>query len=436
MTGSDSTHLEDLTTRIRPRAASNLLLWLILGFVILFVAWAALVKIDRTVHAAGRVIPGARLQVISVLEGGVIDAILVKAGDAVRRGQVLVRLVPAQSEAELGSNVATVASLQAKIARLQAELLGREPRFAPPSNPSEADQIAVERALHQARIADLNSQTAVARAHAAAAQQAVGEAEAAHQSRVAARDSARQQVELLRPLVERGIEPRMTLMQLESQLAVATGDAAQAQGAIARFRASSAEAAAAISTARRIWLAQAATDLSTAQADLAARSQVTPALAERVRRSTIASPVDGKINRVLVSTVGSSIAPNQPIIEVVPGADTLTVEALVAPKDIASLRVGQKARINISAYESAIYGSMDGEVITISPDATVEERTGESHYIVRVRTYADTLRDHDGHKLTIGPGMTADVNLLGDKRSILAYLLTPLTRLRESAFTE
>ena len=83
-----------------------------------------------------------------------------------------------------------------------------------------------------------------------------------------------------------------------------------------------------------------------------------------------------------------------------------------------------------------IYGSMDGEVITISPDATVEERTGESHYTVRVRTYADTLRDRDGHKLAIGPGMTADVNLLGDKRSILAYLLTPLTRLQETAFRE
>lgn len=436
MASSADPHLDDLADRIRPRAASNLLLWLIFGFVVLFIAWAALVKIDRTVHAAGRVIPSARLQVISMLEGGVVDAILVKPGDAVRRGQVLVRLAPLQSEAELGTNVSTVASLQAKMTRLQAEILGREPHFAAPSNPSEAQQIAVELALHRARMADLTSQTAEARAHAAAARQAIGEAESAYRSRVAARESARQQVDLLRPLVERGIEPRITLVQLESQLAVATGDAAQAQGGIARYRASSAEAAAAVSAARQTWLSQTAAELSTAQAELAARSRSTPALADRVRRSTVTSPVDGNVNRVLVSTVGSSVAPNQPIVEVVPSADTLTVEALVSPKDIASVRVGQKARINISAYESSIYGSMSGQVVTISPDATVEERTGESHYIVRVRTDADTLRDANGRKLPIGPGMTADVNLLGDKRSILAYLLTPFTRLQENAFRE
>lgn len=428
--------LDDLADRIRPRAASNLLLWLICAFVVLFISWAALVKLDRTVHAAGRVVPSARLQTISVLEGGVVDAIMVKPGDPVKRGQVLVRLVPAQSQAELGSNESTVASLRAKIARLQAEVLGREPIFAPPTNASEAQQIEIERALHRARLSDLVSQTAEARAHAAAARQAIGEAESAYRSRVAARESARQQVDLLRPLVERGIEPRMTLVQLESQLAVATGDAAQAQGAISRFRASSAEAAAAVSTARQTWLSQAATDLSTAQAELASRSRTTPALEERVRRSTLTSPVDGKVNRVLVTTVGSSVAPNQPIVEVVPGTDTLTIEASVSPKDIASVRVGQKARINISAYESAIYGSMDGAVITISPDATVDERTGESHYTVRVRTFADTLRDRDGRKLVIGPGMTADVNLLGDKRSVLAYLLTPFTRLQENAFRE
>jgi adhesin transport system membrane fusion protein len=228
----------------------------------------------------------------------------------------------------------------------------------------------------------------------------------------------------------------MTLVQLESQLAVASSDAMQAQGGIARYRASSAEAAAAISAVRQTWFSQTATDLSTAQAELAARSRTTPALEDRVRRLTVTSPVDGNVNRVLVSTVGSSVAPNQPIVEVVPSADTLTVEALVSPKDIASVRVGQKARINISAYESAVYGSMDGEVVTISPDATVDERTGDSHYTVRVRTYADSLRDRSGRKLAIGSGMTADVNLLGDKRSILAYLLTPFTRLQENAFRE
>jgi adhesin transport system membrane fusion protein len=143
-----------------------------------------------------------------------------------------------------------------------------------------------------------------------------------------------------------------------------------------------------------------------------------------------------RVNRVLVSTVGGSIGAGQPIAEVVPSADALTVEALVSPKDIAAVRIGQRARVNITAYESGIYGGMDGQVVTISPDATIEERTGESHYTVRVRADAQRFRDPQGRRLVIGPGMTADVNLIGDKRSVIAYILTPFTRLSEEALRE
>ena len=139
---------------------------------------------------------------------------------------------------------------------------------------------------------------------------------------------------------------------------------------------------------------------------------------------------------MLVSTVGASIGAGQPIVEVVPSADALTVEAAVAPKDIASVRIGQHARVNITAYESGIYGGMDGRVVTISPDATVDERTGDSHYTVRVRTDAKNFRGPSGERLVIGPGMTADVNLIGDKRSVMAYILSPFARLREDAFRE
>ena len=116
--------------------------------------------------------------------------------------------------------------------------------------------------------------------------------------------------------------------------------------------------------------------------------------------------------------------------------DQASIEAAVAAKDIASVKIGQKAKVQISAYDSAIYGSMEGRVVAVSPDAVVNERTGESHYLVRVRTTANAITDDAGRRLPIGPGMGADVNLLGDKRTVLAYILTPLTRLSETAFTE
>ena len=430
------THLEDLADRIKPKAVSNLLLWLILGFVAIFVLWASIVELDRTVHAPGRIVPSGRLQVLSNLESGIVTQILVHAGDIVKRGQPLVRLDQTQAGAEFGSSEITLAALSAKIARLQAEIAGRNPVYPAASSPAIAEQIGIERSLHAARVSDLASLSSAASAREAQASQAVAEARSAYASKVSARDTAKRQLDLMRPLVERGIEPQMTLIQLENTATVSSTDAAQAAQAIARAQASVAEARASLAQVRGAWRAQAGTDLAAAQSEMAARREAMPALAAKVRRATVAAPVDGKVNRVLVSTVGSSIGAGQPIVEVVPSADALTVEALVGPKDIAAIRIGQHARVNITAYESAIYGSMDGHVVTISPDATVEERTGESHYTVRVQADAKRFRDHDGRLLPIGPGMTADVSLIGDKRSVMAYILTPFTRLSEHALRE
>ncbi len=438
MTDTDThhTHLEDLADRIKPKAVSNLLLWLILGFVAVFVIWASVVKLDRTVHALGRVVPSSRLQVLSSLEGGIVSEILVRAGDIVRRGQPLVRLDRTQAGAELGSSEATVGALAAKIARLQAEIAGRNPVYPAASTPEIAEQIDIERSLHTARMSDLASLSSAAAARETQASRAVAEARAAYQSRVSARDSARRQLDLMRPLVDRGIEPQLTLIQLENTAAIAITDAAQSAAGIARAESAVAEAHASLAQVRGAWRAQAGTDLAAAQAELAARRQGVPALAARLSRATMSAPVNGRVNRVLVSTVGASIGAGQPIVEVVPSADALTVEAMVSPKDIASVRLGQRAKVNITAYESAIYGGMDGKVVIISPDATVDERTGDSHYMVRVRADAQSFRGPDGRRLAIGPGMTADVNLIGDKRSVMAYILSPFTRLSEDAFRE
>ena len=114
----------------------------------------------------------------------------------------------------------------------------------------------------------------------------------------------------------------------------------------------------------------------------------------------------------------------------------MLVETLIRPQDIGTVRMGQKARVNVSAYDSSVYGGLDGTVAAISPDAVLNERTGESFYTVQVRTTSNALKDKTGRPLQIGTGMVADVSLLGDKRTILEYILSPLTKLRDTAFRE
>lgn len=429
-------HLEDLTDRVTPRQASNWLLWGVVGFVVIFFIWAAFAELERTVRGMGRVIPSSQLQTVSNLEGGVVEGIYVRPGQIVRAGDRLMTLDPTQRGAELGSGEITVLALDARIARLEAEVIGQSPVYPAAADPAAAELIRVEQALHAARMAELSSLLGAGNARVAQAQRAVAEARAAHQARVTNRDARASEARILRPLVERGIEPRLSLVQAESAAAVASSEVAAAAAAIARAQAGVAEAQASLAQLGQDWRARAATDLSAAQAERESRGRSLPALAERVERTVLRAPLAGRVNRVLVSTRGGSVQPSQPLVEIVPTEESLLVEAQVRPEDIAFVRLGQNARIAITAYDRAIYGALDGRVVAISPDAVVDERTGLSHYLVRVRTAANALRDRGGHPLPIGVGMVAEVDLLGDTRTVLQYMLSPITRLSERAFRE
>jgi len=225
-------------------------------------------------------------------------------------------------------------------------------------------------------------------------------------------------------------------MQAESAHAVAQSEASAAAASISRARAAVSEAVSSLNQQRQDWRALAGHELATAQAELSARRSTLPALAERVARTTVKAPLPGRVNRVLVTTVGAAVSPGAPLVEIVPSEETLLVEAHVRPQDIAFVRIGQKAKVDITAYDPSVYGSLDGVVVAISPDAVLNERTGESFYTVQVRTRSNALKDRSGRNLPIGTGMVSNVSLLGDKRTVLQYILTPITRLTETAFRE
>ncbi len=427
--------IEDHLTRLRPATASNILLWTILAFVLAFVIWAAWAELDRTVRGQGRIISGSQLQVVSNLEGGIVERILVRTGETVRQGQELVRLDQVQAGSEYGRDQSQYDALRSRIARLHAEISGGEPRFPTAGGPALAEQVAIERSLHASRMADLTSLLGAARARVVQAERAVAEAQATQDSRRSSLLAARSELDLIRPLVERGIEPRLSLVQAESAAATSGSEHAAAGAAVARARSAVAEAAASLAQQQQDWRSRAANDLAAAQAEMAALRRSLPALSDRVARTVVRAPLAGRINRVLVATVGGSVAPGSPLVELVPSEGSLFVEAQVRPSDIAWVRMGQAARIGVTAYDSAVYGTLSGKVVSISPDATIDERTGESFYTVRVAT-ADRLRDPAGRPLELGPGMIAEVSLLGDRRSVLSYILTPFTRIGERAFRE
>jgi len=413
------------------KKSANLVLWIILGFVAVLIAWASLTQVDRTVRGVGRVVPSSKLQVVSNLEGGVVQEILVKPGQTVTRGDILVRLSPTMTEAAFGGSEAEIDALKTRIARLNAEVRGATPSYGG----GASSQVEVERSLHAARSAELNGIMAAGASRVEQAERTVIQAQSSLDARRSTLEATERELEMIRPLVAQQIVPRIDLIKTESAAQVARNEVDGAIAALARARSSIAEARAQTAQQRSDWMTRAGMELSQAQAELATKQLQLPALSDRVDRTTIRAPMSGKINRVLVTTIGGSVAAGEPVAEIVPSEDALYVEAMVRPDDIANISLGQRARIEITAYNSAIFGRLEGTVTSISPDAVVNEKTGESFYTVEVQT-TSTLKDPQGRRLRIGPGMVANVSVLGEKRSILSYLFTPITRLSETAFRE
>lgn len=413
------------------RKSANLMLWIIAGFFILAIAWASLTRVDRTVRATGRVVPSSKLQVVSNLEGGVIEQILVRPGQTVHKGDILVRLSPTLTTAAFGSSRAEVEALQTKISRLNAEVRGQSPTYGE----APAGQVEVERSLHSARSAELAGIMAAGSARAEQAQKLIAEAQSTLEARRSNLATAERELTMIRPLAEKLIVPKIDLIKAENAAQVARNEVDAAQSALARARSAVAEARAQTAQQRSDWMTRSGIELSQAQAELTSKQQQLPALSDRVDRTVIRAPMSGKVNRVLVTTVGGSVSAGVPIAEIVPSEQTLYIEAMVRPQDIANVRLHQRARVEITAYNSAIFGTLEGQVTSISPDAVINEKSGESFYTVEVQTIA-TLRDQSGKPLPIGPGMMANASLLGEKRSILSYLFTPITRLSETAFRE
>src|SRR5918993_96070 len=225
---NEQRHIEDFADRIQPRAASNVLLWAICGFVVLFIIWAAFAQLDRSVRGSGRVIASSQLQVISNPEGGVVEAVLVKTGQQVKEGQELLRLDQTSTSSDFGSSEASVNALMVRIARPKAEVSGGEPTSPAASDPAMGNLIRIEQSLHASRMAELRSMMGAAQAAVAQANEAVREAEAMYEARTSARNARQEEVQMLRPLVERGIEPRMSLIQAESAYSVASSETAAA----------------------------------------------------------------------------------------------------------------------------------------------------------------------------------------------------------------
>lgn len=418
-----------------PKPGARALLWAIGAFVVIALAWAWFSRIDTITRGMGRVIPSTELQRVAHLEGGIVKEIVVRNGQRVRKGDLLLRLDPTSSAAERDRGVVGEAAAAARIARLEAEIAGRPPRFPAELAASSPELVGAERALYLARETQLSAETSAARARLEQAEKGLSEARAGLAARLEALDYARRETAMVQPMVEKGVEPMASLLRTQGDQARADGDVRVAEQTVKRATASVSEARSALRSVGERYRSESADALARTRAEASNVGAQMPALADRLARTELRAPVSGIVNRVLVNTVGGVARPGEPLVEIVPADDQLEVDARIKPSDIGFIRAHQPASVKLTAYDYAVYGSLQGRVERISPDAVAEERTGELYYLVRVRTDG-VLRDAAGKPLPIVPGMIAEVDILGNKRRVIDYILTPVERVKDTAFRE
>jgi adhesin transport system membrane fusion protein len=414
-----------------PKGA-RIVVWVSVVSVFVLILWAALAQLDEVTRGEGKVIPTRQIQVLQSMDGGIVSEILVREGQTVKTGDLLLKVDPTRMVSSLRENQSQYLSLLAKAARLRA--LAEGSRFvAPELVLKQAPEIVEqERALFESRRAELDATIGVARQQSSQRSQELISVRAKREQASQSYTLTARELELTKPLVKTGAVSDVELLRLERDVARYRGERDSANSDIPRLESSVAEANRKIQEVELTFRNTARSELSEANAKLSALSEGSAALEDRVKQTEIRSPVNGTVKQLKVNTVGGVVQPGRDVIELVPSDDALLLEARVLPRDIAFLRPGQKALVKFTAYDYAIYGGLEATLELISADSVVDEK-GNAFFLVRVRTLSTTIGNQ---KLPIIPGMVAEVDILTGKKSVLSYLLKPILRAQSRALTE
>jgi adhesin transport system membrane fusion protein len=356
--------------------------------VIGFIAWASWAQIDQITRAQGQVIASSRDQIIQAEELMTIDAVLVKEGAKVKRGQPLVRFERTRAEANYLESLSKERSLQAAVARLHAEVYGGAPMFPKEIN-DYPDIRASEKLLFQKRRAAVDDEVA---------------------AMTKSLQYVQDELDINLPLLASGDVSKAEVLKLQRQVADIQGQ---------------------ITNRRNKYLQDSQTDLSKALEDLAGVEQVVAQRKDQLDHTIILSPVDGIVRNVRITTPGGVARAGDEIMQIVPIDDQLIVEAKVKPKDIAFIKRGLPAKIKLDAYDYTIYGTLSGKVAYISADTLNDDSrpgTEQPYYRVQVETDGSDLARSGNRRIDVQPGMTSTVEIKTGSNTVLRYLTKPITK--------
>lgn len=375
---------------------SAIVIFAVLTFFVLAIAWSFWAELDQVSRAPGQVIPTGRVQVIQSTDGGQIEKLLVREGDTVKKDQLLVRLEDVKLRASVGEAEGKVASLMSTMARINAELFDRPLSF-PPEVRAFPEFIANQTMLYNKRRQALQDQL--------------------------------NSLQEMRGLLRQELDMNMPLL--------AQGDVAKAD--ILRMQRGLSDIESQLVNVRNKYLQDLQAEYTKTEEDLVTAREVLAQRRDALTDTEIRAPVDGIVKNVKLTTVGGVLRPSDEVLTIVPTGDELIVEAKMSPSDIAYVRVGQTASVKFDAYDSSIYGSAEGKVVYVSPDTLTEQsQKGENvYYRVHIEVDTSPMKPHlQNEVIEIQPGMTATAEIQTGRNTVWKYLTKPINKTMSEAMTE
>jgi membrane fusion protein, adhesin transport system len=396
--GSDLEYMQDVREALMAQATpgSSAVLYVMVVLTIIAIVWASISRVDEVTQAEARVIPTSREQVVNSLEGGVLAELLIKEGDTVEKGQPIVRLEPTRFESQYQEGVSRMLALKAAKARAHAEAFNLPLSF-PPEVAGNKQLVFNETQTYQARKKTLEESVAALRK---------SQALIANELQISER------------LAAQGLFSLVELSRLRRQENDLNQQIAER---VNKFR------------------ADANADLVRLDGELAQLAPNLNARLDTFQRTTLKAPVHGVVKNIRITTLGAAVPPSAPILDIVPADAKLLFEARLDPKDVSHVHPDLPVAIKMAAYDTAIYGELAGKVVLVSPDTFREDaRPAENAQGGYYRVMIESMIDQGNPKqknMQIIPGMTATAQIKTGDKTIMQYLMKPLSKAKE-AFRE
>ncbi len=432
----DLVYMRSLSAAVVHRTPRHLItvVVIIAVFVIAAIGWMNWAKIDVVIRGAGKVAPASQVQNIQSLEGGIVEDILVAEGEIVDIGQPLLKISDVAFASSFEENRLLYLELLARASRLTAEAFDRDFEPHPEVTREALALLRSERSLYETNQEQLRETLGILEEKINQQQSALREAQSKQRQLTRSLELVRREIEIKQPLKDRGIISEVEFLQLQQKEAEFEGELDAVRLSIPRIESTIEEARLARHKERLDFQNKAKKELNEVNAEIGRIREAQTALQDRVKRTTLRSPVKGVVQRLYVNTIGGVINPGGNIVDIVPQEDSLLIEVRIQPADIGYIHVGQFARLKFSAYDFAIHGSLQGIVTFISAD-TITTEDGESFFLARIkpsRLYLGSQPD----ELPIRVGMTAEADIITDKKTILSYLTEPVHRGIDRALRE